>query len=171
VLEFRHPAEANWSAEDWYAIGCQHDEEPGEFRRAIHAYERALDLDPHHVGALVNLGNIQYRLGIIEEARRLYEMALALDPQNPNVHYNLGNVFDDLAEYATAIRFFESALRFKPENADAHFNLGLVHDRLGNVEKVREHMQGYLRLDPGGEMADVASEYLTLTTSEDEVRA
>jgi tetratricopeptide (TPR) repeat protein len=171
VLEFRHPAEANWTAEDWYGIGCQHDEEPGEFRRAIHAYERALDLDPHHVGALVNLGNIQYRLGLTEDARRLYEMALALDPQNPNVHYNLGNVFDDLAEYATAIRFFESALRFRPENADAHFNLGLVHDRLGNVEKVREHMQAYLRLDPQGEMADVASEYLTLTTSEDEVRA
>ena len=42
--------------------------QPGEFRRAIHAYERALDLDPHHVGALVNLGNIQYRLGLIEEA-------------------------------------------------------------------------------------------------------
>jgi len=171
VLEFRHPAEAHWSADDWYAMGCQHDEEPGEFRRAIHSYERALALDPHHIGALVNLGNIQYRLGLAEDARRLYEKALALDPQNPNVHYNLGNVFDDLAEYSTAIRFFEGALRLRPENADAHFNLGLVHDRLGNVEKVREHMQAYLRLDPSGEMADVASEYLSLTTSEDEVPA
>jgi tetratricopeptide (TPR) repeat protein len=171
VLEFRHPAEVSWSADDWYAIGCQHDEEPGEFRRAIHAYERSLDLDPHHIGALVNLGNIQYRLGLVEDARRLYEKALALDPQNPNVHYNLGNVFDDLAEYATAIRFFEAALRLRPENADAHFNLGLVHDRLGNVEQVREHMLAYLRLDPHGEMADVASEYLSLTTSEDEVLA
>ncbi len=171
VLEFRHPMEDGWTAEDWYAIGCQHDEDPAEIRRAVKAYERALELDPHHVGALVNLGNIEYQLGQVEEARRLYELALAIDPQNPNVHYNLGNVFDDLEEYTTAIRFFEAALRLKPDNADAHFNLGLVYDRVGRVEQVREHMQAYLRYDPEGEMADVASEYLSLTTAEDEARA
>jgi tetratricopeptide (TPR) repeat protein len=171
VLEFRHPMEDGFSAEDWYAIGCQHDEDPVELRRAVKAYERALELDPHHVGALVNLGNIEYQLGQVEEARRLYELALAIDPQNPNVHYNLGNVFDDLEEYTTAIRFFEAALRLKPDNADAHFNLGLVYDRVGRVEQVREHMQAYLRYDPEGEMADVASEYLSLTTAEDEARA
>jgi tetratricopeptide (TPR) repeat protein len=171
VLEFRHPMEEGWTAEDWYAIGCQHDEDPTEIRRAVKAYERALELDPHHVGALVNLGNIEYQLGQVEEARRLYELALAIDPQNPNVHYNLGNVFDDLEEYTTAIRFFESALRLRPENADAHFNLGLVYDRIGRVERVREHMQAYLRYDPNGEMADVATEYLSLTTAEDEARA
>jgi tetratricopeptide (TPR) repeat protein len=106
-------------------------------------------------------------MGQIDEARRLYDRALAIDPQNPNVHYNLGNVYDDLEEHRTAIRFFESALKLRPGNADAHFNLGLVHDRLGNVEKVRRHMLAYLRLDPEGEMAETAREYLNLTACED----
>ena len=167
VIPFRQPGEENYSAEDWYQLGAEIDEDPADFARATHAYERALDLDPHHVGALVNLGNAHYRLGQIDEARRLYERALALDPRNPRVHYNLGNVYDDLEEFRTAIRFFESALRLNPANADAHFNLGLVHDRLGDVEKVRKHMLAYLRLVPEGEMAEVAAEYLSLTACED----
>lgn len=167
VIPFRRPGEENYSAEDWYQIGVEIDEDPADFVRATHAYERALELDPHHVGALVNLGNIHYRTGQIDEARRLYERALALDPRNPKVHYNLGNVYDDLKEFRTAIRFFEAALRLNPANADAHFNLGLVHDRLGDVEKVRKHMLAYLRLAPEGEMAEVAAEYLSLTACED----
>ena len=167
VIELRRPEEDAWSAEDWYEVGCESDEEPGDLTRATLAYERALELDPHHVGALVNLGNVYYRLGQVDDARRLYERALALDPQNPNVHYNLGNVYDDLEEYRTAIRFFESALRLRASNADAHFNLGLVHDRLGNVDQVRFHMQAYLGLEPEGELVEVALEYLSLTAAED----
>ena len=167
VIEFRRPEQENWTAEDWYEVGCDCDENPGDFSRATLAYERALELDPHHVGALVNLGNVYYRLEQIDDARRLYERALAIDPQNPNVHYNLGNVYDDLEEFRTAIRFFDSALRLNPGNADAHFNLGLVHDRLGNVDKVRQHMMAYLRLEPDGEMAEIAREYLSLTGCED----
>lgn len=167
VIPLRQPGEEDYSAEDWYQLGVQIDEEPADFARAAHAYERALDLDPHHVGALVNLGNVHYRTGQIDEARRLYERALALDPRNPRVHYNLGNVYDDLEEFRTAVRFFESALRLNPANADAHFNLGLVHDRLGDVEKVRRHMLAYLSLAPEGEMAEVAAEYLSLTACED----
>jgi tetratricopeptide (TPR) repeat protein len=167
VIEFRRPEEEGWTAEDWYEVGCDCDEDPSDFAQAIRAYEHALELDPHHVGALINLGNVHYRLGQVDEARRLYELALALDPQNPKVHYNLGNVFDDLEDHRAAIQFFESAIRLRPESGDAHFNLGLVHDRLGDVEKVRQHMQAYLRLEPDGEMAEVAFEYLSLTSCED----
>jgi tetratricopeptide (TPR) repeat protein len=167
VVEFRRPEEDNLTAEDWYEVGCDSDDDPSGFSRARFAYDRALELDPHHVGALVNLGNIYYRLGQVPDARRLYERALALDPQNPNVHYNLGNVYDDLEEFRTAIRFFEAALRLRPANADAHFNLGLVHDRMGSVNKVRKHMMAYLRLEPDGEMAEIAREYLSLTSRED----
>lgn len=167
VIEFRRPEEESWTAEDWYGVGCEHDEDPDDFARAIRAYERSLELDPHHVGALINLGNVHYRLGRVDEARRLYELALALDPENPNVHYNLGNVFDDLEDHRSAIRFFESAIRLRPDSGDAHFNLGLVYDRLGDVDRVRQHMQAYLRLEPEGEMAEVAYEYLSLTSCED----
>ncbi len=167
IIPLRQPGEEHLSAEDWYEIGVERDDDPEDILPAMQAYERALELDPHHVGALVNLGNVHYRLGQIDEARRLYERALAVDPRNPNVHYNLGNVYDDLEEFRVAIRFFESALRLNPNNADAHFNLGLAHDRVGNVEKVRQHMQDYLRLAPEGEMAEVAAEYLSLTACED----
>ncbi|MGD8395258.1 MAG: tetratricopeptide repeat protein [Candidatus Eiseniibacteriota bacterium] len=166
VLPLDAPDDHDWSADDWYLMGCEHDERPAEVHEAIAAYRRVLELDPYHVGALINLGNLSYDLGDIDEARSLYERALASDPQNAVAHFNLGNVYDDLGEYARAISYFRSAIRLRPDNADAHFNLGLVYDRLGEVSRVRAHMELYLRLSADGDMAEVAREYLQLTEEE-----
>ena len=163
LLPFEPTYDGMWSASDWYNLGCEHDEDPAESQEAVEAYRRTLELDPYHVGALINLGNLTYDLGNIDEARRLYERALASDPDNSIAHFNLGNVYDDLGEYERAIRYFRTAICLRPDNSDAHFNLGLVYDRLGEVEDVRKHMQLYLRLAPGGDMAEVAREYLQLT--------
>ncbi len=163
VLPFVTEQDVTWSAEDWYNLGCDHDSDPDEMQEAVAAYRRALELDPYHVGALINLGNLTYDLGNIDEARRLYERALGCDPDNSIALFNLGNVYEDLGEYQRAIAYFQSAIRLRPDNVDAHFNLGLIYDRLGEVSSVREHMRQYLRLNPQGDMADVAREYMLLT--------
>jgi tetratricopeptide (TPR) repeat protein len=163
VVSLDNGPEMTWNADDWYNLGCDHDDDPAEIHEAVEAYRRAINLNPYHIGALINLGNLTYDLGNIDEARRLYERALACDPDNSIAHFNLGNVYDDLGEYENAIRYFVTAIRLRPDNSDAHFNLGLVYDRLGEVEKVRQHMRAYLRLNPEGDMSEVAREYLQLT--------
>jgi DNA-binding transcriptional MerR regulator len=157
------PASGDWSADDWYNLGCEHDETPEGFEKARDAYRHALDLDPYHVGVLINLGNLFYDRDRIDDARQLYERALGSDPDNAVAHFNLGNVFDDLGDYQRAIRYFKESIRLRPENADAYFNLGLVYDRIGEVKQVRSHMRRYLELGSDGDMAEVAREYLQLT--------
>jgi tetratricopeptide (TPR) repeat protein len=163
VIELRRPEEDAWSAEDWYVVGCESDEAPGDLTRATLACSGPRARSSSR-GRPRRLGNVYYRLA----GRRCPPPTSALSPRPAGSHaLHLGNVYDDLEEYRTAIRFFESALRLRASNADAHFNLGLVHDRLGNVERVRFHMQAYLGLEPEGELAEVAREYLSLTAAED----
>ncbi len=156
----------SWTADDWYLLGCEHDEDAEQAEPALAAYRQALAIDPYHVGSLINLGNLLYEDDRIQDARRLYERALASDPDNSSASFNLGNVYDDLGCYEDAIRYFKRAVRLRPDNADAHFNLGLVYDRLGDVSRVRAHMSSYLKLDADGDMAEVAREYLHLTRDE-----
>jgi hypothetical protein len=61
VLPFRLPRpEAAESAEEWFDRACGLDEDPATAAEAQTAYERALELDPGYVPALINLGNVHY---------------------------------------------------------------------------------------------------------------
>src|SRR4029078_4304659 len=56
-------------------------EDRGDMQLAEHLFRQAIDLEPNMAAALTNLGNLVYRQGEVEEARRLYERALEHDPQ------------------------------------------------------------------------------------------
>jgi len=45
-------------------------------------------MDPCHVPALCNYGNLLKRLGMFKQAEAMYREALELDPENSNTRYN-----------------------------------------------------------------------------------
>lgn len=51
----------------------------GEYDRAMHDLETALNLEPRHPGALVNMGVVYHRTGRHPEAADLYKRAIAAD--------------------------------------------------------------------------------------------
>jgi serine/threonine protein kinase/Tfp pilus assembly protein PilF len=63
----------------------------GDFdpRTAITILERALELDPEHAPAIVNLGVAHLRLGDNHAARRAHERALEVDPHCVDAHVGL----------------------------------------------------------------------------------
>ncbi len=61
VVPFRRPRHAPAeSAEEWFDRGCELDEDPINLAAAQAAYQRALELDPDYVPALINLGTLHY---------------------------------------------------------------------------------------------------------------
>ena len=65
----------------WLAIGAL-AERGGENERAIASYERALELNPDHAQALIDLGTLWLRLGQAGRAVAPLERAVALVPDN-----------------------------------------------------------------------------------------
>jgi tetratricopeptide (TPR) repeat protein len=60
-------------AEDWYDLACELEtKSPAEARKA---YARALDLDPAHAGARVNLGRLIHEAGHPLAAASHYQQA------------------------------------------------------------------------------------------------
>jgi len=151
------PAE---SAEEWFDRGCELDEDSATALEAQRAYERALELDPGYVPAVINLGNLHHAQGRLDEARGCFERAIELEPTNAKARFNLGNILHDRDEYQVALILFRDAAALDPEFADAHFNLALTCEQLGRVEEAQSHWQRYLALDPAGEWAAIAREHL-----------
>lgn len=132
------------SAEGWYAIGAELEETDPEQARA--AYERALELDPRHADAHVNLGCLEHEAGRFAEAERHYRAALAIRPDDATAAFNLGVVLEDLGRLDEARAAYERALASDAVAADAHYNLARLHDRLGDTAGAIRHLQAYRAL-------------------------
>lgn len=77
------------AAENSYAQ-ARRAHELGQLTTAARHYQRALDLDPQHVGALNGLGVILAQDGRTAEAIELLVRARDLDPKAGHIHNNLG---------------------------------------------------------------------------------
>jgi len=115
---------------------------------AIADFEKTLQLDPEHVGARVNLGNLLAKAGKFDAAVRHYRAALQLDPDHALAHYDLANLLSRSGHPGEAIAHYERSLQLSPNSAPAHCNLGLVLLQTGRVNAALEHFRQALRLNP-----------------------
>ena len=136
------------SAEEWYGWGCELEAvSPAEAREA---YERALELDPEHPDAHVNLGRLLHEGGKPAEAESHYRLALAARPEDATAAFNLGVALEDLGRAQDALSAYERAAEIDPANADAHFNAASLCEHLGQVAAALRHLKAYRKLLRGG---------------------
>ena len=128
---------------------------------AEHLFRQAIDLEPNMAAALTNLGNLVYRQGELEEARKLYDRALEHDPTQPEARYNLANLLEDLGETDLAIAELRKVCAAAPEFADAHYNLGIMLAMVGGTAQAKQHLERYLELDDRSDWADHARAFLS----------
>jgi tetratricopeptide (TPR) repeat protein len=165
VVTFRRPGgKPIESPQTWFDRGFELDEDPWTRLEAQRAYERALELDPNYVPALINLGNLHYGEGRSDEARACFERAMAHEPGNAKARFNLANVLHDRHEYQAALILYRDAVGLAPDFADAYFNLALTCEELELVDEAQRYWRRYLHLDPMGEWAAIAREHLSAGT-------
>src|SRR3989454_7451010 len=85
----------------WYDLGLELEvAAPAEARDA---YRRALELDPHHADAHVNLGRLLHEQRLVGEAERHYRLALRENPQPATAAVNLAIALEDLGRPPAAL--------------------------------------------------------------------
>lgn len=149
VLEPKKPrdeaAERRASADDWYALGCTREDE-NDADGAIAAYRQAIEAEPEHGDAHVNLGRLLHDRGQTDEAVRLFERALLLRPDDAIAAYNLGVVLEDQERIDEAIAAYVRATEADPRAADAHYNLAGLYERRGDRAAALRHLRVYKKL-------------------------
>jgi Tfp pilus assembly protein PilF len=100
----------------------------GEFELAEAHYLESLAVEPQP--AIYNdLGVVQERLGLPEDAVASYRKALELDPKSSAAHTNLGASLARSGDYAGAEKHFRAALAADPKNAVAEKGLAQLQAR------------------------------------------
>jgi tetratricopeptide (TPR) repeat protein len=132
------------AAQDWFDLAA--DLEPCDPDQARDAYRRALELDPRHVDAHVNLGRLLHQAGQPAAAAIHYRQALEARPKDAIAAFNLGVALEDLGRLGDAVLAYEKSLSLDPHNADAHFNLSRIHEGAGRKAAALRHLAAYRRL-------------------------
>ncbi len=148
VAQLRAPTPARrsteLSADDWCDLAIELEERSPLEARA--AYHHALDLEPTHLIAHINLGRLLHGDGNLASAELHYRAATDVEPENALAWYNLGVLLEDAGRPREALPCYESAVRHAPDLADAHYNLALLYEQTGRQRDAVRHLLIFRRL-------------------------
>ena len=106
-----------------YIHAAQLSESQGAISAARQQYEKALELDPHNVTALIAFARFQDRQDRADEALRLYQQAQAAAPTNTMVLNDLGLFHARRGNLAASQDALQQAVRLDPRNVRYRNNL------------------------------------------------
>ncbi len=137
------PEEAG--AEEWLALALDL-ETIGVIDEARRAYEHALEIDPGHVQAHINLGRLHHSQNRLSDAEVHYRRALDAQPEDATALFNLGVALEDSKRFDEAIQIYERAAAIPDAVPDAHFNLARLYEEAGNKAAAIRHFARYRAL-------------------------
>ncbi len=107
----------------------------GEYRKALTAFERALELDPEAVDIHNKKGYIYLGMGEYEKAVQSFQRYAFYAPDQANPHDSLGEAFFYTGQFEEATREFLRALDIDPGFVWAGVHLADVLSVTGQVER------------------------------------
>ncbi len=152
-------------------------QESGKTAEAQKQYEKALELTPDYLGALLGYARLKDRLGQPNEAARLYEQAIKAHPEEASVYNNFGLFHARHGQLEASVDMLHKAIDRAPRDmkyrnniapvlvqmgrngeaftqlqtahgdAIAYYNLGFHIEKKGNKDLARQHYAMALKFD------------------------
>lgn len=123
-------------ADNIYDTGVRH-EQSGNLVAAMNAYNEALQADPAHLYAAINLGGLFVQTGELAEAEKVYRAGLLNHPRSADLLNGLGYAYLNLGQYDAAKKHLEQALSVAPELLQARLNLAGLFLKTNRVSRTR----------------------------------
>ena len=131
----------------WNNLGILSARE-GDAAAAIEFFQRALQVDPAHLIALLNLGNAYRQRKEWVEAKKMLQRAFGLAPDDPEVNYSLGMVCAQLEESDRAYEYLKRAVSLRPVYPEALNNLGVLYLRKRRPAEAIHSFEESIRVAP-----------------------
>jgi len=135
----------------------------GELGKAIKAFQRVLELDPHHTDAAISLSVIFNDIGRYEEAKTIFEKA---NSQVKNIqtsglsdphlnrkfslkHYELAEMYASYSRCDEALFEYNKAVALDPDNLEIRIKVAKAYTKKGFTSKAFEELKRLKNEHPG----------------------
>jgi tetratricopeptide (TPR) repeat protein len=103
--------------------------------QAAEAFREALEIEPGHVDATLNLAHVLSRTGRSAEAVEHYEAALARNPDSTALQMALANSLAEVNRFDEAVRRYQAIIAANPTSARPYLALGNVYRMFGRFQE------------------------------------
>jgi len=124
---------------DYVAMG-ENLEQNGDGEGARRMFHKALEMEPHHLGALIGLGRHFDRQGQLERASEHYLEATKYHPKEAVAFNDLGLCYARQRRYDDAVKALSRAVDLEPDSALYRDNIATVLVALGRTSEALAHM-------------------------------
>jgi tetratricopeptide (TPR) repeat protein len=129
------------SAQEWFDRGCFMGE-IGNYRKAVEAFSRVIELNPDFAHAYNNRGVAHSELGNYRLAIQDCNRAIILEPDETAFRFNRGVAFGRQGEYDLAIEDLKRVIEMDPQHTHARFFLGLLQRSMpGEIHKGTDNIK------------------------------
>lgn len=119
-----------------------------QYPDALRDFDRALDINPRDVSALVGRGTLFARTGSFDRALTDLGRAIEVDPSYAEAHAKRCFAKMMIEEPRNALPDCEKAVALNPRHRDAHTNLGVVYAALNRTGAAEASYRRALDIDP-----------------------
>lgn len=119
--------------------------------KMLGAYQRAVELDPDHLGGRIGLARYYTYAPAIAGGSRQKAEAQAKEIRGRHPYLGAleaGIIAEHFNDLPAAVAAYLEARALAPDEADVHERLGRVHARLGDTRQAQESFSRCLELDP-----------------------
>lgn len=119
-----------------------------EYKQAVVAFKKSLELYPEHKDNFYYLANAYFREKDYKEAINVYLSAINANPESASAYFELGLSYAGLEKYDQATDSYRKAIKLDPENAELYYCLGVSCDQIKNYRLAVEHFKQAIELNP-----------------------
>ena len=129
----------------------------GERATALKAFDKALEIEPENVEALLSRAQLQVETGNADEALMPVEEFLNRNDENATAQLGLARLLVEASKFERATVQFDVIASKFPDDADAHLTIGLLALEIQRVQKAETYLQRVVALE---QHLDEANYYL-----------
>lgn len=133
---------------------------PQDIERALQEFRRAIELNPNHQPAMVQMAFEFLKRREYETALPLAEKSVELEPRMYPARNVLGRVLLEVGQTERAIKELEEGVRLAPGSREMHFALARAYTRAGRKEEAERETEIFKKLEekqnqqPGAEQTE-----------------
>lgn len=120
---------------------------PQDIERALQEFRRALELNPNHQAAMVQMAFEFLKRREYETALPLAEKSVELAPRMYPARNVLGRVLLEVGQTERAINELEEGVRLAPASREMHFALARAYSRAGRKEEAERETEIFKKLE------------------------
>ena len=126
----------------WEQLGGAYDAE-NVLAPAWFCYQKCLEIEPEFNIARVNLGIVNMKLGLIDDAIRQFNQEKNNPYHGANVSLYLGSIYKSRKDHNKALLCFEEAHHKHPDRADIALNLGRQYNLLKQYQAACQTLEPF----------------------------